>query len=78
MRTRIVVLPTIMVSGADRDGVADFQCMLTEGSSDCVPESSMMVVLAGAAGAQIMLNRQAKKKAGCVRAAAAGHGALRV
>jgi hypothetical protein len=58
------VLPTIMVSGADRDGVADFQCMLTEGSSDCVPESSMMVVLAGAAGAQIMLNRQAKKKAG--------------
>jgi len=39
-------LPTIIVSGPDRDGDADFQRMLTEGSSACVPESSMVVVLA--------------------------------
>jgi len=30
--------------------------MLTEGSSACVPESSIVVVFAGAGQAQIMLN----------------------
>jgi hypothetical protein len=37
--------------------------MLTDGSRACVPESSIVVVLAWAAAAQIMLNAQAKKKA---------------
>src|SRR5579859_1858930 len=45
-----------------RDGVDVCQRMLTEGSSACVPESSIVVVFACAADAQIMLNAQTKKK----------------
>jgi len=50
MRTRIVVVPTIRLSAPERDGAVVFQRMLTDGSSAWVPESSMVVVFAGAVG----------------------------
>src|ERR1700691_4440421 len=63
MRTRIVVVPTIKLPSGERAGEALFQCMPTEGSSACVPESSIVVVRACRPEGQIMLNTQAKKKA---------------
>jgi hypothetical protein len=59
----MVVVPTMRLSVPEREGVALFQRRLTAGSTACVPESSMVVVLAGAGAGQIMLNAQAKKKA---------------
>jgi hypothetical protein len=50
------MVPTIKRPSLERDGTAVFQCMLTEGSSACVPESSMVIDFAWAADAQIMLN----------------------
>ena len=63
IRTRIVVVPTIRLPARSARAPRVFQRMLTAGSSACVPESSMVMVLARAARVQIMLNAQAKKKA---------------
>src|SRR5271155_3760323 len=62
MRTRIVVVPTIRSAAGDRDGLAVFQRMLTDGSSAADPESSMVIDFAGAAEGQIMVSARAKKK----------------
>src|ERR1019366_8596849 len=61
-RSRIVVVPSIRLLVPERDGAALFQRMLTDGSSAVVPESSMRVVFACAADAQIMVSARAKKK----------------
>ena len=53
MRTRIVVVPIIRLPAPERDGAAVFQRMLTEGSSACVPESSMVIVFACAGGPRL-------------------------
>src|ERR1035441_6093177 len=63
-RSRIVVVPSIRLLVPERDGAALFQRMLTDGSSAVVPESSMRVVFACAADAQIMVSARAKKKVG--------------
>ena len=62
-RTRNVDVPAIRLPAPVRVGVVVFQRMLTDGSSACVPESSICVVFAWLDEGQIMLNAQAKKKA---------------
>lgn len=68
MCTRIVVLPTIKLSRPECDGREDCQRRLTDGSSACVPESSMVVDFPCAGPHQIMVTAAAKKKATAGRA----------